>query len=150
MWSNLFLGGGVLFIVVGAWFAVHYWLTPYLENPDGKARLTGQCGDTVELCLSFKANRVADTSYWTNGCTHSRNCVSAAASLAIGRTPDEILDIDANLVQRSVGGLSRDYMHCAALATETLQAALGDYMLKRKARSECSDCKLMYNKHLLR
>ncbi len=129
------LGGGVLFVVVGVWIGIYYWLTPHMKNPDGKARMTGKCGDTMEISLGFERDRVLDSAYWTDGCTYSLNCVCAAAELAKGRSPDEILDIDANLIQESMGGLPRDYMHCAKLSAETLHAALEDYMLKSQDSS---------------
>jgi len=122
--------GGVLFVIVGLWVAVTYWLTPHVEHPDGRARITGSCGDTMEICLKFEGDRVEKTSHWTDGCTCSFNCVSSAADLARGKRPDEILEIDTDLIQRSVGGLSADHLHCARLAEETLQAALDDYLKK--------------------
>ena len=130
----LLLISAVLFVVVGLWVGIHYWLSPHVENPDGKARITGACGDTMEICLEFKEDRVAKTSHWTDGCAYSLNCVYSAADLANGRTPDQILYIDTDLIQRSVGGLPSDHLHCAQLAAETLHAALDDYMKKSKKR----------------
>lgn len=124
------LVAGVLFVIVGIWVAVTFWLTSHVEQPDGRARITGSCGDTMEICLKFKEDRVSKTSHWTDGCAYSFNCVSSAAEMATGRRPDEILEIDADLIQRSVGGLPTDHLHCARLAQETLQAALDDYMKK--------------------
>jgi len=131
MCSNMLIAGGVLVVIVVAWFLVYYWLNPHLEKADGKACVTGRCGDTMEIRLTFAGNRVAETSYQTNGCVYSLNCVCAAADLAKGKTPDEILAIDADLIQASMGGLPRDHMDCASLAAETLQAALDDYMRNR-------------------
>lgn len=128
----LLLIGAVLFVVIGLWIGIYYWLSPHVENPDGKARVTGACGDTMEIGLKFKEDRVTKTSHWTDGCAYSLNCVCSAADLAKGRTPDEILEVDAELIQRSVGGLPSDHLHCARLAAETLQAALDDYMGKSK------------------
>jgi NifU-like protein involved in Fe-S cluster formation len=130
-----FLGAcGVLIAIVVVWFLVHYWLTPHLDEPDGKASLTGSCGDTMEISLKFRGDKVVDASPWTNGCANSLNCVSTAADLALGKTPDEIVEIDDELIAESSGGLPRDHMHCAALAAETLHSALEDYMQK------CASC----------
>ena len=127
MW-NLLLASGLLVVIVGLWFGVYYWLNPRLENPDGKASVTGECNDTMEIRLRFSRNRVAETSQWTNGCTYSTNCLYAAANLARGKTPEEVLDIDADAIQKSIGGLPTDHMHCATLAVATLQEAIDDYM----------------------
>ncbi|MCF8143677.1 MAG: iron-sulfur cluster assembly scaffold protein [Deltaproteobacteria bacterium] len=120
----------ILFVIVGLWVGIYFWLSPHVKDPDGKARITGTCGDTMEVCLKFKGDHVEKTSHWTDGCAYSFNCVSSAADLARGRHPDEILEIDADLIQRSVGGLPSDHLHCARLAEETLHAALDDYMRK--------------------
>lgn len=130
MWLNLLFAAGVLIAIVGAWFGLHYWLNPYLEAPDGKASVTGECGDTMEIRLRFSENRVTETSHWTNGCTFSLNCISVAALLAKGKTPEDVLDIDADIIQKSIGGLSTDHMHCATLAVATLRKAIDDYMRK--------------------
>jgi len=130
MWQNLFLGTGVLIAIVLVWFLVYYRLNPILRKPDGKARVTGECGDTMELCLEFKNNRVAATSQWTNGCVFSLNCICAAADLAKGKTPDELMIIDADVIRHSIGGLPEDHMHCATLAVATLQEAVGEYVRK--------------------
>ena len=122
----------VAVVVFSTVVGISYWLTPYIKDPDGKARITGRCGDTMEISLKFIGDRVVESSHWTDGCTYSLNAVFAAADLAKGKTPDEILEIDANLIQEAIGGLPRDQLHCAKLAAETLQAALEDYMFKKK------------------
>ncbi len=120
----------VISVTVGIWFLVSYWLTPHVKTPNGKARITGRCGDTMEISLKFDRDQVVNSAYWTDGCTFSLNCVSAAAELVKGKGPDEIVDMDARFIQEAIGGLPRDHMHCAELAAETLQAALEDYILK--------------------
>jgi len=132
--QHLLLGTGVLTALVLIWFLAAYWLSPHVDEPDGKACITGSCGDTMEISLKFKRGRVVESAYWTNGCAYSLNCVCAAAELAKGRTPDEILDIHPDAIRRSVGDLPRDQMHCAALSTETLYAALEDHMLKQRKK----------------
>jgi NifU-like protein involved in Fe-S cluster formation len=128
----ILLGCGVLSVVVLLWFLASYLLTPHVQNPDAAARITGSCGDTMELRLKFKGDRVAETSCWTDGCAHSMNSICAAADLSKGKTPDEILQIDAAKIRESVGGLPSDHLHCALLAEETLQTALHNYMIHSK------------------
>jgi NifU-like protein involved in Fe-S cluster formation len=129
--QGFLLGTGVLLVLVGIWIGIYLWLTPHVKEPDGKARITGSCGDTIEMCLQFNDDRVTKTSYWTDGCTYSFNCAHAATELAKGKTPDEIIEIDADRIQEYIGGLPRDHYHCASLAAETLMAALDDYMRKQ-------------------
>jgi NifU-like protein involved in Fe-S cluster formation len=133
---NLLIGIAILTGIVLLWFLLTYWLNPHVETPDGKARITGSCGDTMELSLKFRNDRVVEAAYWTNGCAYSLNCICAAADLAKGKTPDEILEIDPELIQKSVGGLPRDQMHCARLSVETIHAALEDYMQNMRGRGK--------------
>lgn len=116
--------------IVGLWIGIVYWLTPHVKNPDGRAILTGTCGDTMEIALKFENGRVSKASCYTDGCAYSLNCVYAAADLAKGKTPDEILEIDSKRIQEAIGGLPKDHLHCAALAEETLLSALDNYMRK--------------------
>lgn len=133
---SILIGIGILTAIVLAWFLLTYWLNPHVESPDGTARLTGSCGDTMEISLKFHDERVKDAAYWTNGCAYSFNCICAAADLAKGRTPDEILEIDPELVRESIGGLPQDQMHCARLSVETLHAAVDDYMQNMKGQGK--------------
>ncbi|MBW2175131.1 MAG: iron-sulfur cluster assembly scaffold protein [Deltaproteobacteria bacterium] len=110
MWLNLLIASGLLVLIVGLWFGVYYWLNPCLDDPDGKASVTGECGDTMEIRLRFSGNRVAETSHWTNGCTFSLNCISSAALLAKGKTLEEAIDIDPDTIQKSIEGLPTDHM----------------------------------------
>lgn len=148
MWLNLAVASGVLMVIVGVWFAVHYWLNPHVESPDTEARVIGECGDTMEIRVKFQGNRATDISYWTSGCTYMVNCLSAATLLAKGKTVDEILDIDADVVQKSIGGLPKDYMHCAIQAAELLRGVVDDYMSKqqRGKPSEYSTSQLTCNR----
>ncbi len=134
---SLLAGAGVLLAIVWIWFAVYYWLNPQLENPDAGARLTGTCGDTMEIGIRFDSSHVAvKTFFWTDGCIYSLNCVHAAADLAKGKSVNAILDIDADAIQQSIGGLPKDHWHCATLAASTLHAAIDAYMNRHNLDSE--------------
>ncbi len=132
------LGAGVLAGIVVIWFIVYLLLNPTVPDPDGHAKITGKCGDTMEISLKFKNGKVFDTSFWTDGCAYSYNSVCAAAELAKGKTPDEIVQIDADTIKEYIGGLPSDHLHCAKLAEETLQAALNHYMIETRKRETSS------------
>lgn len=128
MWLHLLFAAGFLTVVVGIWFGLYCWLNPRLDAPDGKARVTGSCGDTMEIRLRFRDNKVVESTHWTNGCVFSLNCICSAADLTEGKTPEEILDIAPEIIAESIGGLPKDHMHCATLAVATLREAVNDYM----------------------
>lgn len=99
-----------------------------MENPDGHARVTGECGDTMEIYLKFENTRVSNTSYFTNGCASSAIAGSFAAELTLGKDPDEITDITGEIVLNTIGKLPEKDLHCATLAARTVQEALNNYM----------------------
>jgi len=99
-----------------------------LENADTRARVTGSCGDTMEIFLKFDGERVAEAAYLTDGCGSSQVCGSFAAELAIGKTPDELTAITGDVILKKVGRFPEEERHCAFLAADTLQEALERYM----------------------
>ena len=99
-----------------------------LEDPDACARVTGQCGDTMEMFLVFENGRVKTATYTTDGCGASTVCGSFAAGMALGKTPDELAGITGEDVLAAIGTFPKEDHHCAFLAVETLQTALEKYM----------------------
>ena len=112
------------------WFGMHYYLNPHMENPDGIAKVTGSCGDTMEIALKFKGARVEDVHCWTDGCAISKMCVETVGMLARGKTVPELKTIDTAAILERVGNLPDTHMHCAVLAETTLQKAVSVYKLK--------------------
>ena len=111
------------------------WLNPIymgiISNPDGYACLKGVCGDTMEIFLKFENEKVKEASYQTDGCGSSNICGSFAAEMALGKNPDELLNITGGAIIKRLGGLPDAEEHCAFLAAETLQEALNSYMINR-------------------
>ena len=101
-----------------------------MKNPDGHANLKGGCGDSIEIFLKFENDRVAGASFQTDGCSTSIVCGSYAAEMALGKTADQLLEIDGDLILNELGGLPEENEHCAHLAAESLHAALDDFMRK--------------------
>ena len=110
------------------------WLNPkyqgMIENPDGFAYRTGTCGESIGIYLKFKGQLVEKASYMTDGCASSNICGSFAAEMAIGKTPDELLEITPERITAKAGGLPERDRHCSELASGVLQAALEDYMIR--------------------
>lgn len=102
-----------------------------IDEPDGYAKVKGKCGDSIEIFLSFENNRVTQASFQTDGCGPSVVCGSYAAEIAIGKEPDEIVEITGEIILEKLDGLPEENEHCAFLAVESLQAALNDYMVKQ-------------------
>ena len=118
--------------------AFERWLKPMyvgvMRDPDGYGRVTGTCGDTMEIFLRFEKDRVKAATFRTDGCGPSTVCGSFTAEMAIGKTPEEILEITGETIMETVGSFPKEEAHCAFLAAETLQEALDDYMRKQRGR----------------
>jgi nitrogen fixation NifU-like protein len=103
-----------------------------MDKPDAHAKVTGTCGDSMEIFLKFDDHRVKDASYVTDGCGSSTVCASFAAELAMGKDPDEIADVTGESILKKIGRFPKEDEHCAYLAAETLQEALHIYMTHSK------------------
>ena len=101
-----------------------------MKEPDGYARLRGGCGDTMEIFLAFENDIIREASFQTDGCGSSIVCGSFAAEMAIGKNPDEVMEITGESVMEQLGKLPKEDSHCAFLAAETLHEALNDYMIR--------------------
>jgi nitrogen fixation NifU-like protein len=114
--------------------AYQRWRNPLymnsMQNPDGYGRITGPCGDTMEIYLKFKEGRVSDASFQTDGCGPSQICGSFAAELALGKNTDELKEITNETILNVIGGLPEEDQHCALLASNTLKEAIANYVKK--------------------
>jgi len=135
--ATIAVGAGLLLLVVGLWVLVDRLVNPTaarMDRPDTEARLTGACGDTMEVKLKIRDGTVTAASYWADGCGPSSACAAAATQLSIGKSIDDVPEAAAPAaVERAVGGLPEDQRHCAALASETLLEAIHRYLLQRAA-----------------
>lgn len=129
---TIFMAFVVLLVVGFTWFFVYYFANPVLENPDGIAKVVGNCGDTMEIGLQIKAGRVTATHYWTNGCSFSKLCVETAANLARSKTTAELRKINMVTIMDEVGQLPETHLHCAQLAEITLQRSVDNYLERLK------------------
>ncbi len=122
----------VLLAVGLIWFLIHYFGNPVLENPDGIAKVVGNCGDTMEIGLKFCNGRVKDTHHWTNGCSFSKHCVETAARLARTKSIEELKKINMVSIMEEIGQLPDTHLHCAQLAEITLQRSVENYLARQQ------------------
>lgn len=104
-----------------------------MNDPDGAAFITGLCGDTMEIYLEVGNGTVKNATFFTDGCESSILCGSTAASLANGKSLDDILEISPSDIIKTCGNnIPQDHIHCTILAVSTLHKALADYLLKKQ------------------
>jgi nitrogen fixation NifU-like protein len=99
-----------------------------IPAPDGFGRITGPCGDTMEIRLKVRDDRIINASFWTDGCGPSIASGSVVTELAKGKSVLEAKKITQQDVLNALGGLPEDNLHCALLAANTLKEAIKDYL----------------------
>jgi len=103
-----------------------------MNDADGFARVTGPCGDTMEIWLKVKNDTVADATFMTDGCGTSIASGSMVTELAKGKNVREARKISQRDVLNALGGLPEESQHCALLVTNTLKEAIRDYLAMKR------------------
>ncbi|HPN86727.1 MAG TPA: iron-sulfur cluster assembly scaffold protein [Smithellaceae bacterium] len=103
-----------------------------LDKPDGYAKIKGPCGDTMEMFLRIRNDKIDNISYTTDGCMTSHAAGTAATVMARGKTVRECLKINQSSILEHLGGMPEDSEHCALLAANTFHKALRDYAVGKK------------------
>lgn len=98
-----------------------------MDHPDGHAKITGPCGDTMEIFIRVEGATIAGASFLTDGCGTTLVSASMAVELALDRTVHDARTITQEMILERLGGLPEGSQHCALLAANTLQACLDDH-----------------------
>jgi len=104
-----------------------------MNEADGYGKITGPCGDTMEISIIVKNNKVSACTFDTDGCGTTIACGSIITEMATGKTTAEVRQINQERLLEFCGGLPEEDQHCALLAANTLQKAIDDYLeIKRE------------------
>jgi len=103
-----------------------------MDDADGFAKVTGPCGDTMELWLKVKNGTIAHATFMTDGCGTSIASGSMVTEIAKGKSVSEARKISQQDVLSALGGLPEESEHCALLAANTLKEAMRDYIAMKK------------------
>ena len=102
-----------------------------MEDADEHALLKGSCGDTMEMYIRVKDDRLEQVTYVTDGCSSSSIAGSFASELAMGKTFAEVLDMTGADVLHEIGTFPKAEEHCAHLAITTLQEAVNSFLVEQ-------------------
>ncbi|MBD3414095.1 MAG: iron-sulfur cluster assembly scaffold protein [Candidatus Aminicenantes bacterium] len=116
---------------------IELWKNPKhmgeLPHPDGHAKVKGSCGDTMEIFIKVKDDIITESTFTSDGCGATIACGSTAADLVKGKTFTKALGlVNAKQVLKRLGGLPKEHLHCADLASEAVRRALADYLYHKK------------------
>ena len=104
-----------------------------MQNSDGYARITGSCGDTMEISLNVKKNVIIECTFDTDGCGATVACGSMVTEMATGKPLAIARQIGKDAILAYCGGLPEGNVHCAVLAANTLKTAIDDCIKMQKA-----------------
>ena len=116
--------------------AMDHWQNPRnfkrIENPDAYAKVTGPCGDSMEMFLQMKDDTVSECGFQTDGCGTTIICGSVVTELTKKMSITQALPlVSADRILEILGGLPDPDVHCAQLAAETMRKALADYLSRK-------------------
>lgn len=116
---------------------IDHWMNPRnsgkMADPDGYGKVTGPCGDTMEIWLKVRGGTVAECTYLTDGCGATVACGSITTELARGQPLREAWKINQDAILEACDGLPDEHRHCAVLASNTLHAALLNHRELRRS-----------------
>jgi nitrogen fixation protein NifU and related proteins len=99
-----------------------------LADANAVAELTNPvCGDRLRLMLRVVKGRIATARFLAYGCPPTIACGSAITELLMGLTVTEAAALTRQDLARALDGLPARKTHAAALALETLHAALDQF-----------------------
>ena len=108
-----------------------------IENPSAVGEVGNPtCGDVMKIYLKIndETRVIEDIKFETFGCAAAIATSSMVTELAKGKTLEDALKITNRDVAEALGGLPAIKLHCSLLAQEGLQAAAGDYYMKRDGK----------------
>ena len=98
-----------------------------IKDPDGYGKRTGTCGDTVEMFLIVRHNRIHEVFFITDGCINTHACANTVSFLAQGKSIAQAWGITPEKVIRFLKTLPQENTHCAELAVGALYLALVNF-----------------------
>ena len=111
--------------------------TDHLAHPRNTGELPGAnaiadeknpvCGDRIRLSLIVNNDRIQSARYLAYGCAPTLVCGSVLTELVTGKSVAEARNLTRVDLLNAIGGLPSRKQHAAALAIETLNAALREF-----------------------
>ncbi len=102
-----------------------------LKKPDGNARQTGPCGDTVEYWLTVEDTKISSVSFTTDGCGDSMRAASVISYSAEGMPLEEAKTLSQSDILSLIPDLPEKSYDCVKLALQVLRAAIADLEVRQ-------------------
>ena len=98
-----------------------------IRDASGFARVTGPCGDSMEMWIKVSNDAIDSARFMTDGCGSSTASGSMVTEMVKDKNISEAFKITQDDVLSSPGGLPEESEHCALLAICTIKAAIENY-----------------------
>ncbi len=98
-----------------------------IRDANGVGKITGTCGDTLQIQIRVEDERIRESRFITDGCGTSIACGSMLTEMITDKTIEDALMINSDDLLRSLDGLPEEYVHCSVLAVNVLREAIDDY-----------------------
>ncbi len=110
-----------------------------IEDPDGYGEAeSSSCGDTIEVYIRVRDERLAEIKYRTFGCAAAIASSSFASELLTGAPLETALNTsDAEIADKL--GLPDFKYHCSVMVMQALHAAVQDYRAKGQPPAPSTD-----------
>lgn len=106
-----------------------------IEDADGRGIVGNPvCGDTMEITIKVKDDKIADIKFRTFGCASAIATSSMTTVMAKGKTLAEGLAMTRDDVANELQGLPSHKMHCSNLAVDALHKAIENYQKKKNEK----------------
>lgn len=103
-----------------------------MTDCDAVGVLEGSCGDTIEIYMKVKNDKIKDISFMTDGCGATIACGSMITEMVKGKSTNDAMEITKDDLLDVLGGLPKENLHCAVLAIGSLKKAILNYREKIK------------------
>ena len=99
-----------------------------IKASDAHFAYTGPCGDTMEIFLTIKNDKIEDAKFQAIGCAGAFSSGSALTEMIKGKTLEQALMFNETDIMDYLGEIPEQKIHCAILTVRTLEKTIEQYL----------------------
>ena len=103
-----------------------------MERSDVHASRVGWCGEVMEMYLRLDGDRIAEATFWADGCISTMACGDMLTTMVRGMSCEDAAQITPEELIAALDGLPYKSHHCAELSVETLREAIASRLEDRR------------------
>jgi nitrogen fixation NifU-like protein len=95
-----------------------------IETPDIHHTITGPCGDTIEIYLSFESNVISEAKFHAIGCPGIFCAGAALTSMITGKTAEQVRSLHIEDIVDFLEAIPDKKRECVVLAKRAVDEAI--------------------------